>query len=59
LLEARTLLEGLSPKSSTDPETLGLWGAIHKRLFELGTWAPETSNAAAALPGRPWAVTAR
>src|SRR5262245_372009 len=38
LKEARTILEELSPKSTTDPETLGLWGAIHKRLYDL---APE------------------
>ena len=45
LLDARTLLEELAPKSSSDPETLGLWGAIHKRLFELGASAQERSNA--------------
>jgi tetratricopeptide (TPR) repeat protein len=35
LLAAREVLEKLQPHTSTDPETLGLWGAIHKRLFEL------------------------
>ncbi len=35
LLEARKILEELHPRTTTDPETLGLWGAIHKRLFEL------------------------
>lgn len=31
---ARKILENLDPKTTTDPETLGLWGAVHKRLFE-------------------------
>jgi hypothetical protein len=35
LLAARTILEKLHPRTTTDPETLGLWGAVHKRLFEL------------------------
>ena len=36
LLEARTLLQDeLKPDTTTDPETLGLWGAVHKRLFEI------------------------
>jgi len=34
LLEARALMAVLNPESSGDPETLGLWGAIHKRLSE-------------------------
>ncbi|MBO6577003.1 MAG: DUF4071 domain-containing protein [Rhodothermales bacterium] len=35
LLEARTVLsDRLDPAGSTDPETLGIWGAIHKRLAE-------------------------
>jgi tetratricopeptide (TPR) repeat protein len=35
LLEARGLLAGLHPETSNDTETLGLWGAVHKRLWEL------------------------
>ncbi len=35
LREARTILEALSPKTSNDPETLGLWGAVHKRMSEI------------------------
>jgi hypothetical protein len=35
LLNARGILEKLHPHATTDPETLGLWGAVHKRLFEL------------------------
>lgn len=35
LLKAKKILEQLLPMSTNDPETLGLWGAIHKRLWEL------------------------
>lgn len=35
LLKAKQILEQLSPLTTNDPETLGLWGAIHKRLWEL------------------------
>jgi tetratricopeptide (TPR) repeat protein len=31
---AREVLRALSPETSNNPETLGLWGAIHKRLWE-------------------------
>jgi hypothetical protein len=34
LEEARALLETLNPVTSNDTETLGLWGAIHKRLWD-------------------------
>ena len=40
LLDARAIVEELSPRSSSDPETLGIWGAIHKRLHEIGV-SPE------------------
>jgi hypothetical protein len=33
LLEARRILMALDPPVSADPETLGLWGAVHKRLW--------------------------
>ena len=35
LREAQRLVLELEPESSADPETLGLWGAIHKRLWEV------------------------
>jgi hypothetical protein len=35
LLDARDVLQPLDPETSSDPETLGLWGAIHKRLYEI------------------------
>ena len=35
LEEARDLLRTLNPETSNDTETLGLWGAVHKRLWEL------------------------
>jgi hypothetical protein len=36
LINARAILAPLKPDASSDVETLGIWGAIHKRLFELG-----------------------
>jgi hypothetical protein len=46
LLEARGIMEkSLNPASTNDPETLGLWGAIHKRLWELHA-RPDDLNAA-------------
>ena len=35
LTEARDILLVLNPETTNDPETLGLWGAIHKRLWEI------------------------
>ena len=35
LEEARDLLRTLNPETSNDTETLGLWGAVHKRLWDL------------------------
>jgi tetratricopeptide (TPR) repeat protein len=32
--EARDLLTTLNPATSNDTETLGLWGAVHKRLWD-------------------------
>ncbi len=32
--EAKEILAGLDPETSRDPETLGIWGAIHKRMWE-------------------------
>jgi hypothetical protein len=34
LRAACLVLEELHPETSNDPETLGIWGAIHKRLWE-------------------------
>lgn len=34
LENARDLLVTLNPETSNDTETLGLWGAVHKRLWE-------------------------
>jgi tetratricopeptide (TPR) repeat protein len=36
LEEARNILLALNPATSNDTETLGLWGAIHKRLWQIG-----------------------
>ncbi len=35
LKEARELLATLNPETSNDTETLGLWGSVHKRLWDL------------------------
>jgi MAP3K TRAFs-binding domain len=35
LAEARKILLELQPQTTNDPETLGIWGAIHKRMWEL------------------------
>ncbi|HWT00257.1 MAG TPA: tetratricopeptide repeat-containing protein [Pyrinomonadaceae bacterium] len=35
LEEARELLKTLDPNTSNDTETLGLWGAVHKRLWDI------------------------
>ena len=35
LHEACSIIRELSPETSNDPETLGLWGAIQKRLWDL------------------------
>jgi hypothetical protein len=35
LQEAQALVAQLEPHVSTDTETLGLWGAIHKRMWEV------------------------
>lgn len=35
LEDARALLADLKPETSNDTETLGLWGAVHKRLWDL------------------------
>lgn len=35
LNEAKDLLAVLNPETSNDTETLGLWGAVHKRLWEI------------------------
>jgi len=52
LLDARAILKELSPKESSDPETLGIWGAVHKRLFEIGASDEERR---AALNEAVWA----
>jgi len=42
--EAEALLRQLDIDTTTDPETLGLWGAIHKRRAEFATRSPEEQN---------------
>jgi MAP3K TRAFs-binding domain len=45
LIEARNVLSPLDPEGTNDPETLGLWGAIHKRLAERPERGPEQQKA--------------
>jgi hypothetical protein len=43
--EAISLLSELDPEHTTDPETLGLWGAVHKRRSELSMRKSEDRRA--------------
>lgn len=45
LRAAKEILEGLTPHTSADPETLGLWGAVHKRFWELARRKPDLDEA--------------
>jgi hypothetical protein len=53
LFAARDVLGSLNPEGSSDPETLGLWGAIHKRIWGLSDLPREESLAA--LDAAIWA----
>lgn len=44
-LEARGILESLRPATTADGETLGLWGAVFKRLYELENGVPQDQRA--------------
>ena len=39
--EAASLLQSLNPETATDPETIGLWSAIHKRRAEIAQRSPD------------------
>lgn len=45
LLKAKEILQTLSPETTNNPETLGLWGSIHKKLWE-NTLDPNDLNEA-------------
>ena len=45
LLDAKKILEPLQPTTSCDAETVGLWGAIHKRLWDQGHDAEDLDDA--------------
>jgi len=49
LLDARDMLAKLDPVTSNDPETLGLWGAVYKRLWQLSKERSELDEAIWAL----------
>ena len=36
LVNAKNILNALAPRTSSDAETVGIWGAIHKRLWDEG-----------------------
>ena len=39
--QAEALLQQLNAETTTDPETIGLWSAIHKRRAEMATRSPD------------------
>jgi hypothetical protein len=43
--QACAMLESLTPEASTDTETLGLYGAVHKRLWDLTEATPHLDKA--------------
>ena len=45
LYKARDVLEALKPDTSSDAETVGIWGAIHKRLWTLVKERPDLDKA--------------
>ena len=45
LHEAAAILESLGPATSTDSETLGLYGAVHKRLWNATSATPHLDKA--------------
>ncbi len=48
LQAAHQILQSLNPATTNDPETLGIWGAVHKRLWDLDpkpAWLDEAVSA--------------
>jgi hypothetical protein len=45
LQKAKSILHALAPETSSDVETIGLWGAIHKRLWEVAAQAEDLAQA--------------
>ena len=45
LNNAKKILEKLNPIQTTDPETLGLWGAVYKRYWDLWEKGPHLDEA--------------
>ena len=45
LVRAKGILEELNPHGTRDPETLGLWGVVHKRLWDLKARRPDLDEA--------------
>lgn len=49
LEDAKAILAGLDPEVSNDPETVGLWGAVHKRLWKVTNERAHLDTAVLAL----------
>ena len=45
LVNAKRILEPLLPETSSDSETVGIWGAIHKRLWEIASQPDDLAKA--------------
>ncbi len=45
LQKAKRVLEPLQPETSSDSETVGLWGAIHKRLWQTASQPEDLARA--------------
>ena len=45
LQNAKAILDVLKPDTSSEAETVGLWGAIHKRLWEVARQLPDLNTA--------------
>ena len=45
LQNAKAILDVLKPDTSSEAETVGLWGAIHKRLWEVAHQLPDLNTA--------------
>jgi len=50
LVAAAELLRSISPGTTNDPETMGLWGAVHKRLWDLDQDPKALDESIAAYP---------
>jgi hypothetical protein len=52
LVRSKEILLRLNPRETRDPETLGLWAAVHQRLWELSHQESDLDDAIAAFEKR-------